>query len=104
MAEPRKPQDHKKKVEKKTHPQARFSFEHDGETYTFAKDTTDVLTPGFIRKNRHDEGEIVFGLIESLAGEDVLEVVDNMSFKDSAALQAKFLEYVNAFIGVSLGE
>jgi len=104
MAEPRKPQDHKKKAEKKEAPGPRFSFEHDGETYTFETDTVDVLTPGFIRKNRHDEGEIFYGLVEQLATPEQLEVIDGMTFKENAVLQVAFMTYIQDLMGVELGE
>lgn len=104
MAEPRKPQDHKKKAVKKEAPPARFSFVHEGETYTFEHDTTDVLTPGFIRKNRHDEGELTYSLLEQLAGDAVIEVVDNMTFKQNAVFQTEFGTYVNDLMGAELGE
>lgn len=105
MAEPRKPQDHKKKAEKKEAPEARFSFEHDGETYTFEKETESVLTPGFIRKHRHEDmGELSFLVLEQAAGEEVLEVVDNLPNPEFKPLIKDLMDHVEATMGASLGE
>lgn len=56
-----------------------FSFEHDGETYTF-KPTYEVVTPGFLRANRRrDEVDAFFTMVEALVADDKqLEVIDGM--------------------------
>lgn len=79
----------------------RFSFEHDGETYTL-KRTLDVLTPGFLRKNRRrDDFDIFFTMVEALiddydkSGESAtLDVVDNMPRREFSELQESFNEYL----------
>jgi len=105
MAEPRKPQDHKKKTEKKAPPEANFSFEHDGETYTFERETSDVLTPGLLRKNRHEDfSELVWLVLEKAAGDKVLEVIDNLPFKAYKSVFEDLLDHVEGTMGVGLGE
>jgi len=102
MAEPRKPQDHKKKAEKVD---PVFSFEHDGETYTFERATDEVLTPGFVRKNRDtDMADLAYLLIESVAGEDVLEVLDNMTFKEHGKVLKRYQDHILGTMGAELGE
>lgn len=101
MASPKAPQDHKTKATDE--PEA-FTFEHDGETYSF-KPTKSVLTPGFVRKHRHsDGGDIVYTLIELLTDEDALDVLDNMSFEDNRAVIKAFDKHVEALMGADLGK
>lgn len=80
----------------------RFSFTHDGETYTL-KPTYEVLTPGFIRKNRRrDEVDAFFTMLEELVDdydrlEDrsaTLEAVDGMSRGQFAILMKDFYAYL----------
>ena len=80
-----------------------FSFEHGGATYTFDRPTEEVLTPGFLRKNRHDETELIFGLFEALASAEVLEVIDNMSHPDFQAVSVRFIEHQQLVLGGSTG-
>ena len=57
-----------------------YTFEHDGKTYEFEKPLDEVRKPGFIRANRRrDEIDLVFTILEAVAGEEVLDVVDNMT-------------------------
>ena len=79
-----------------------FSFDHDGTTYTF-RPTLEVLTPGFIRRNRHNDADAAFTLLESLADEEALEVIDNMTFKENAALMVEFQKHIEAVMGEALG-
>ena len=99
MTTPRQPQDRQKKA-KKSDP--RFSFvADDGETYTFLKDTSDVITPGYARKNRHRSNEdAFFTLLEEMCDEDTLEKFDNLSPKEFTRLQ----EELEAHLGATRGE
>lgn len=119
MPDPRTPQDHKSKSKKKVDAPERFSFEHDGETYTFPSATLDVLTPGFIRKNRRrDETDYFMTIVEALCGqdpdakdrglskeqidegEDILDVIDGLPWKAHQRIQQELQDH----IGASLGE
>lgn len=80
-----------------------FSFEHDGETYTF-KPTLDHLTPGFVRRNRDNEVEFYYALLEMLAGDDALAVLDDMTFKENSTIMRQFGDHADAVLKVSLGE
>lgn len=86
----------------------RFSFEHDGETYTF-KPTYDVLTPGFLRANRRrSEIDAFFTMVEGLIDDydkksdksATLDVIDNMSRDEFKAVMGDFYDYLE----VSQGE
>ena len=102
MAEPRKPQDHKKKAEKAD---PVFSFEHNGETYTFDRATDEVLTPGFVRRNRDaDMADLAYQLIESVAGSEALDVLDNMSFKEHGKVLKAYQDHILEVMGAELGE
>lgn len=92
------PSDHKSKDEE---PEECFSFEHEGETYTFAP-TLDHLTPGFIRKNRSNEAEFQYGLIEQLADDETLKVLDSMTLRENANMMRDFGKYVERVMKVSL--
>ncbi len=85
-----------------------FSFEHDGQTYTF-KPTYDVLTPGFLRKNRRrSEIDAFFTMVEELVDDydkktdksATLDVIDNLDRPQFKALMEEFYEYLE----VSQGE
>ena len=93
----KKPTDRKSKVQDA--PDA-FSFEHDGETYTF-KPTFDVLTPGFLRKNRRrEEVDAFFTMVEALVVDDEqLDVIDNMSRDEFQQLMKDFYGYLEASQG-----
>lgn len=104
MTEPKKPQDHKPKKKTLDDVPAAFEFTHEGETYAF-KPTADHLTPGFLRKNRRrDEFDATYTIIETLAPDDVLDVIDNMSWKEHSELQEAFGDYFQEFMGASVGE
>lgn len=91
-----------RKAKKGAVPEA-FSFEHDGTSYTF-KPTLDALTPGFIRRNRNNEAEFQYGLVEALADDAALAALDGMSFKENARVMAEFAEHASDVLRVSLGE
>lgn len=104
-ATPKQPQDRKPKrgTAFDDVPEA-FEFEHDGETYTF-RPTAEHVTPGFLRKHRRDdEIDITYTMIELLADEETLEVIDNMSFPEHSAFQEQFGTYFQKFMGATLGE
>lgn len=79
----------------------RFSFERDGVTYTF-KPTYDVLTPGFLRKNRRrDDIDAFFTMVEALVddyddeGESAtLDAIDTMSRSEFSILMKDFFGYL----------
>lgn len=99
-ANAKKPADHQEPSE-----QARFSFDHDGTTYTFGRPTAEVITPGWLRRNRKtDELDATYTAIEMLADDSILNVLDNMGFKEHFEVQNAFGEHVQEVMGVSLGE
>lgn len=99
----RSPQDHKSPQDKDK-PDGVFSFRHRGEIYRFAKPTTVELTPGFVRRNRNNPAEFQYGLIEALAGDDVLEVLDTMTMADNLTVMRQFDQHVQDTLRVSVGE
>jgi hypothetical protein len=91
---PTEPQDRRRKKAKSD---PTFSFDLDGETYTFDKPTSDVITTGWLRKNRHrNEEDQFFTAIEGLASEDVLEVIDDLEPKEFRRLYKEFFEHLGA--------
>lgn len=80
MTAPRKPQDHKVTGGEL------YTFEHDGNEYTFEKPFEAIATPKWLRANRRrDELDLAFTMIEEIAGDNALEAIDTMSqeeFKD----------------------
>lgn len=74
MTAPKQPQDHKK-AGGELH-----TFEHNGKEYTFEKPFDTVETPKWLRANRRrDQIDLVFTLLEEIAGEECLEVIDEMT-------------------------
>lgn len=79
MAAPKQPQDHKLKAAEADALKTPFTYEGaDGETYTLPHfSPTDAgLTAGDLRKNRHNEMELLYIIVEALADEDQLEALD----------------------------
>lgn len=94
----KRPDDHKGKSEVSD----RFSFEHDGQTYTL-KPTLDVVTPGFLRKHRRrDEIDAFFTMLEELTDDyepvtehsETLDAVDSMSRGEFRQLQKDFFAHL----------
>lgn len=77
----------------------------DGTELTITADElADVLTPGFVRRNRRQsQEEISFLLIEDLERDELLDLLDN-SWRDYKAFSEEFSEYVNEYMGLSMGE
>ena len=116
MTTPKQPQDRKPKQQpaEPEEPDEYFDFEHDGRTYVMPNKTLDVVTPGFIRKHRQDEADLLFAALELLTevpdekdedgntvnrGRDVLDVIDNLPIKDWKAFQRRFHEHLGATLG-----
>lgn len=85
----------------------RFSFEHDGETYTF-KPTHSVVTPGFLRKNRRrDEIDAFFTMVEELVDDydeledksPTLDVIDHMDRAEFNQLMRDFYTHLGGLSG-----
>lgn len=119
MATPKQPQDRLPKQDLHHDEQDEyFKFEFDERTYMMPNRTLDVLTPGFVRKHRHDETDFVFSAIEALTdggdpdsddeaeqqrakrGKEVLAVIDQLPLADWKRFQKDFQKH----IGASLGE
>lgn len=91
-ANAKKPSDRKPKADDET---LAFTFEHDGQSFTF-KPTYDVLSPGFLRANRRrDEIDAFFTMVEALADEDTLEVIDHMDRDSFKALMEGFYDHLS---------
>ncbi|MGN6589505.1 MAG: hypothetical protein ACTHKE_04360 [Sphingomicrobium sp.] len=93
MPTPKQPQDHKAKAAEVSEC---FSFEHKGETYTF-KNTIEHITPGFLRKNRKlNDLDAFFTILETLADEEQLEVIDSLTHEEFGQLNRDFYEHLGA--------
>ena len=90
----RAPADHKSTADEK-----RFTFEQDGESFTFPEPISKVTSPGFIRRNRtRDPLDLGFTVFETLAGESpdgvaCLEAIDNMTPEQFSAMVDEFWEF-----------
>lgn len=103
----KQPQDRKPKAVKAEADDLRdavFTFEHDGKPYRFTRPTAPLLTPGFVRRNRKNEAEALFSLMEELTDQDTLDVIDNMSWEDNAKFLQELSAHVQDVMQVSLGE
>lgn len=77
MSEVKQPQDHKKSLSEP------YTFEHDGKTYTCEKSIAAVLTPRWLRENRRrDQLDLTYTLLEEIAGEETLKVIDDMDWDE----------------------
>lgn len=74
MTAVKQPQDHKE-------PRGNtYSFEFNGKTYRFEKSFETIATPKWLRANRRrDELDLAFTMLEEIAGDEVLEVIDTMT-------------------------
>lgn len=102
MTTPKQPQDHKPKKAKRSEApgeDAPYTFTEDGETYTLAPFSD--LPNGFFRANRRREAlDLSYLIVEKLADEDTLEVMDGWSRKRFNDFQEDFARHN----GFQLGE
>ncbi len=81
MAAPKQPQDHLAKATAETEKEPFFFTGDDGKEYELP--TFNVgdagLSAGFIRKNRKNDAELVYTILEALAPEDSLDALDAMT-------------------------
>lgn len=82
MAAPKQPQDHKISAAEAEALKTTYTFEGvDGETYelpTFSMSDAG-LTAGFVRKNRKNDAELLYTIVEALATEEALGALDEFS-------------------------
>lgn len=75
-----------------------YTFEHDGQTYTFEQPFAVVRSPRWLRANRRrDELDLAFTILEEIGGDDVVEVIDNMTEDEFAT----FANDLNKAMGAS---
>jgi hypothetical protein len=108
-AQPKQPQDHKPKKEAESNgqdePDEFFEFTaSDGTTFRTIKPTLDVLTPGYVRRNRGNQEELVWGAIEQLADKDLLDWIDTLTGREGNKEWKRFQNEFIDHIGASLGE
>ena len=104
MPQTKQPTDRKPKNVNGTAPDV-FAFTHKGKRYEFARPTAEVITPGWLRRNRKMEDvDATYSAIEQLADDDVLDVIDAMSWADHGTFQENFQEHMQQVMGVTMGE
>lgn len=106
---PKQPQDHRPKAEKTDtdQPEADEYFEfsaEDGTTFRMVRPTLDVITPGYVRRNRNNQEELVWGAIEQLADKELLAWIDGLSGREGMDQWKRFQNEFMEHIGASLGE
>lgn len=98
MTTPKKPQDRKPKA---VEAEECFTFTHNGESYTL-KPTMESITPGFMRRIRKfDDLDAFFTILEELADDEQLAVVDSMSHAEFGELSKEFYAHLGATQGES---
>lgn len=100
----KKPQDRKPKAEDA--PTDVFEFTHDDVTFT-SKPFLDVLTPGFLRRNRQRETmDFYFTMLEALYADQPAAVAafDAMSWPEFNALSEQLETQMREKVGANLGE
>lgn len=93
MAAPKQPQDHKLKAAEAEAAKKPFPFTgKDGETYElpFFSTSDAGLTSGFVRRNRKNEAELIYTVVEALASDEALAALDEFS-------QAEFGDIIKAW-------
>lgn len=74
-----------------------YTFEHNGETYTFEHSLDTVRSPKWLRANRRrSELDLAFTILEEIGGDDVAEVVDNMTPAEFEAFSKRLMQEMNA--------
>lgn len=57
-----------------------FTFEHDGQSYTFERPLSAVRSPRWVRANRRrDELDLMWTIVETIAGDEALAAIDTMT-------------------------
>lgn len=82
MAAPKQPQDHKLKAAEADALRLPFEYEGaDGETHTLPhfSPTAAGLTAGDLRKNRKNEMELLYIIVEALADDEQLDALDALT-------------------------
>ena len=106
MAEPKKPQDHKPKAEKKPAPGEYLTFHTaDGREWTAQHKASEVLSMGWVRRNRdRSELDYVMSIVELLIGDDkeTLAAWDSIPFGSAEYHDGQ--QAVSDYIGATLGE
>jgi hypothetical protein len=81
----------------KTASSENYSFEHNGETYTFEQSLDVVRSPKWLRANRRrDELDLAFTVIEEIGGVDVVEVIDGMTTEEFKVFTKDLMKELNA--------
>lgn len=89
-----------------------FTFTIDGEEFTMPEKTLDVITFGFIRKNRRRPADdYAFTALEALAGADdsgtvrssegrrILAALDKLDGAESSRIMQEFEDHLGAALG-----
>ena len=78
-----------------------FTFSHRGVDHEFQRPISAVLTPGFVRANRRrSEIDLLFTIIEAVAGDAALAAIDEMTPEEFHALGTR----LNKEMGATPGE
>jgi hypothetical protein len=74
-----------------------YTFEHGGKKHTFEKPLSVVATPKWLRANRRrDELDLTFTILEEVGGDDVIEVIDEMTPEEFKAFGKKLMKELSA--------
>lgn len=99
MAAPKQPQDHKISAAEADALKTPFHFQGvDGETYElpYFDPSKAGLTFGFIRKNRTNETEVMYTLVERLAGDEAISALDEMEQEQAGEVLKAWQEAAGA--------
>lgn len=100
----KKPDDRKTKSKDEPVPE-RFTFTDDDGNEHELGETSEKITPGFMRKHRSsDAAEVLYAALELVADEDDLKLLDSLSWTRNAAVLKEFDDYIDRFFKASLGD
>lgn len=77
-----------------------FTFTHGGKTYEFEQPLTKVQRPGWLRANRRrDQIDLMFTILEEVAGAKALEAIDAMDEDEFKALMEQLQKDIAGALG-----
>lgn len=99
MPEIKQPADRKAKVAK-VEPDDYFTFTIGDEEVTCENRTMEIMTFGWVRKNRRlDNADYILTAFEAIAGDKILDLMDDVQGPESRRIMEQFQEHLGAHQG-----
>lgn len=81
-----------------------FRFTFCNKKYESKGPIDELVKPGYFRRNRNDQNEIILGVLELIFDDDTLAVIDDMSYQAFGQITVGVQEKIQAIMGASVGE